>query len=526
MKLNNGSGISDAYHSLLEIGMALSGRQDLGSLLEMILMSAKRLANADGGTLYLIMPDGCLHYQYLHTSSLNLSTGGTTGRMPNFPPIPISDTGALAAFCAREKTSLNIPDIYLDTTFDFSGSRKFDAANGYRTRSIMGVPLIDHRGDAIGVLQLINALDPETGDSTAFDTEAQQLCEALASQAAVALSNRMLTIQLEELFLALIKLINDAIDDKSPYTGGHCNRVPELTLMLAEAASAVDYGPLRDFSLTRDDLYELRIAGLLHDCGKIVTPVHVVDKATKLETIFDRIALVDTRFEVLLRDLEIALLRGEIDQAEHDRRHAELLADRDFLRQANIGGERMRDEDIARVRAIAAQTWQPVGQEPQPFLSENEMENLTIVYGTLTGEERAIINHHITATINMLEALPWPKHLRNVPEYAGGHHERMDGRGYPKGLKRDEMSVQARMMAIADVFEALTAADRPYKKGKTLSEALQIMLSLRNDNHIDPDLFDVFLREKVYERYARDFLPPEQIDAVKVEELIAAEMQR
>jgi HD-GYP domain-containing protein (c-di-GMP phosphodiesterase class II) len=518
---SRGSGASDAYHSLLEIGTALSGLVDLDALLEMILMSAKRLSNADGGTLYLADNDGALHYKILHTSSLNLSLGGASGGSPNLPPISINDMGALAGYCAREKVSLSVPDIYLDTRFDFSGSRTFDIANGYRTLSILGVPLIDPRGDAIGVLQLINAIDPNSGKPIPFNAEAQELCEALASQAAVAISNRALMTQLEELFLALIKLINDAIDDKSPYTGGHCNRVPELTLMLAEATCAADYGPLRDFDMTRDDFYELRVAGLLHDCGKIVTPVHVVDKATKLETIFDRIALIDTRFEVMILKHEIALLKGEIDQAEHDRRYASCIANRDFLRQANIGGERMQPEDIDRVHAIASERWQPAGEESQPFLNENEVENLIIVAGTLTSAERDIINHHIIATIRMLEALPWPRHLKNVTEYAGGHHERMDGRGYPKGLKREEMSVQARMMAIADVFEALTAADRPYKKGKTLSEALRIMSFLRNDLHIDPDLFDVFLREKVYERYAKEFLPPEQIDAVDAEKLMS-----
>lgn len=514
--------LAEAYHSLVEIGLALSGRGDLDSLLETILISAKRLANADGGTLYLAGDEGALHYKMLHTTSLNLSVGGSSGKAPNFPPIPVSDIGSMAAFCAREKISLNIDDIYHNDQFDFSGPRKFDAANGYRTRSMLAIPLVDHRSDTIGVLQLINALDPATGEPVAFSPATQQLCEALASQAAIAISNRALVIQLEELFLALITLINNAIDEKSPYTGGHCNRVPELTLMLAQAASEADYGPLQNFHLTPDDLQELQIASLLHDCGKIVTPIHVVDKATKLETIFDRIELVETRFEVLLRDLEIELLKGSITQAEHDERRTALLADRDFLRHANIGGERMSPDDIARVHRIAALQWQPIDQETRPFLSGNEVENLTIVAGTLTGEERQIINHHITATINMLEALPWPKHLRNVPEYAGGHHERMDGRGYPKGLKGDEMSVQARMLAIADVFEALTAADRPYKSGKTLSEALRIMKFLRDDNHIDPDLFDIFVREKIYLRYAEQFLPPEQIDDVSAADLVAA----
>jgi len=276
------------------------------------------------------------------------------------------------------------------------------------------------------------------------------------------------------------------------------------------------------------DRYELKIAGLLHDCGKVTTPVHVVDKATKLETLFDRVHLIDTRFEVLKRDAEIALLkdkallvrngasRGELDAA--DARHRERLRrldeDRAFLRACNIGGEAMREADQERVRAIARYRWTDVSGHEANFLSEDELKNLTIRAGTLTGEERQIINHHIVATIKMLEALPWPKHLTNVPEYAGGHHERMDGKGYPKGLTREQMSVQARCMGIADIFEALTAKDRPYKKGKTLSESLEILGKFKLNGHIDPDLFDVFVRRKVYRRYAEMFLDKEQIDEV------------
>ena len=514
--------ILEAYRSLVEIGIAVSRREDIDSLLETILLAAKRLARADGGTLYLVEEDDFLSYKMLHTTSLGIATGGRTGEKPTFPPINIEDRGAMAAHCARTQRSINIPDIYSNSDFDFSGPRKFDAAMGYQTRSMLCIPMINHRNETIGVLQLINAVDPDSGTLVAFDSDVEELCEALASQAAMALTNRELINQLENLFFSFIDLINTAIDEKSPYTGGHCNRVLELTLMLAEAVNGAQYGPLQDFRLTEEDFYELKVACLLHDCGKIVTPVHVVDKATKLETIFDRIHLVDTRFEVVLRDLEIAMLKGEMDQAAYETARAELFADRDFLRHANIGGERMTPEDMDRVKAIASRTWQPTGQECQPFLSENEVENLTIIAGTLTGEEREIINYHIVATINMLEALPWPKHLRNVPEYAGGHHERMDGRGYPKGLTRDEMSVQTRMLAIADVFEALTASDRPYKSGKTLAEALKIMKMMRDQAHIDPDLFDIFVREKVFLKYADRFLPPEQLGApVDPETLIA-----
>jgi hypothetical protein len=252
-----------------------------------------------------------------------------------------------------------------------------------------------------------------------------------------------------------------------------------------------------------------------------------VDKATKLQTIFDRIDHVATRFEVLKRDAEIEMLRAKLQALEHHdedsaRRAEEACAakirqyddDREFLRRTNVGSERMSPDDQARVSQIARYSWVNERGELDRFLTQDEEHNLNIAYGTLSGPEREIINNHIVATIKMLEALPWPRHLLNVPEYAGGHHERMDGKGYPRGLTREQMSVQARVMGIADIFEALTAKDRPYKKGKTLSESLAILGRMKQGGHIDPDLFDIFVRERVYLAYAREFLDPEQIDEV------------
>ncbi|MEN9438407.1 MAG: hypothetical protein RIR09_3062 [Pseudomonadota bacterium] len=520
------------------IGSALSKERDITRLLESILVAAKTVTHADGGTLYRVTPDGLsLSFELIRTDSLHIAMGGASGKPIDFPNLPLFDAAGqpndslVAAYAAIHHQTVNVVDAYTEPNFDFSGTRNFDAGTGYRSQSFLTVPMKDHEGDVIGVLQLLNATDPKTGQVVPFSGADQSLAESLASQAAIAITNRSLMTQLETLFESFISLINLAIDEKSHYTGDHCQRVPALTMMLAEAVNATQDGPLAGFTMDDRDRYELKIAGLLHDCGKITTPVHVVDKATKLHTLFDRIELIDTRFEVLKRDLEITALREQLALRAQVDADAEaqissryrgdidaLDADRAFLRSANCGSESMGEADLQRVRAIGSQhSWRNVNGVETEFLSANETENLCIKAGTLTMAEREIINHHIVATIKMLEQLPWPKHLKNVPEYAGGHHERMDGKGYPKGLTRDQMSVQARVMGIADIFEALTARDRPYKQGMKLSQAMGIMHKFRLGGHIDPDLFDVFVNAGVYLRYAQEFLDPWQIDAVNPE---------
>ncbi len=514
------------------IGASLSAERDINRLLENILIAAKTITRADGGTLYRVAEDKTLRFEIVRTSSLKNYLGGTTGNPVPFYPIQLYRDGKpnhnmIAAHAALSGQTVNVQDAYTAEGFDFTGTRAFDAKTGYRSQSFLTVPMKNHENEIIGVLQLINAINPKSGEIQAFSSSDERLAESLASQAAIALTNRMLINQLEELFESFINLMNTAIDEKSPYTGGHCQRVPTLTMMLAEAVNETKEGALKNFTMSDKDRYELKIAGLLHDCGKVTTPVHVVDKATKLETIHDRIHLLDTRFEVLKRDAEIDLLRNKLELAEAGRsavfdeleavyreRIRRIDEDRAFLRACNIGGEAMRDIDMERVRRIAESRWTDVAGHQASFLTEDELRNLTIRSGTLTQDERQIINHHIVATIKMLEALPWPKHLKNVPEYAGAHHERMDGKGYPKGLRRDQMSVQARVMGIADIFEALTAKDRPYKKGMTLSESLEILGKFSLNGHIDPDLFDIFIRRKVYLRYAETFLDKQQIDAV------------
>jgi len=508
---------------LLRIGVALSKERDINRLLEAILMAAKDITNADGGTLYRMTDEQALRFEIMRNDSLGIAMGGTSGVEIPFYPVNLFDKDGkpvlsmVAAYAVHHDQSVNVADAYTEAGFDFSGTKNFDKKTGYRSTSFLTVPMKNHEGEIIGVLQLINAKNRNTGAVVAFSEEDQQLAESLASQAAIALTNRLLINHLETLFESFIQMINAAIDDKSPYTGGHCERVPTLTMMLAEAVNNCRTGPLKDFSMSDRDRYELKIAGLLHDCGKVTTPVHVVDKATKLQTIYDRIELIDTRFEVVRRDAQLALLTGASSEGATRELLNDIESDREFLRRANIGGEMMSDADIARVKVISARyRWSKPDGTTADFLSADEIENLTIRAGTLTAAERQIFNHHIEVTIQMLESLPWPKHLRHVPEYAGGHHERMDGKGYPRGLTRDQMSVQARCMGIADIFEALTAKDRPYKKGKTLTESLSILGKFKLNGHIDPDLFDVFMWEKVYEKYAKEFLDPEQIDPVDV----------
>ncbi len=528
---------------LNEIGAALSAQHDIRGLLEMILEAAMRVTHADAGTLYLHDDKAhLLRFEILRNDSLQIATSGLTGEPIRYAPIALYDAAGHAnhamvvSHAALTGETVNVADAYQTAGYDFSGTQAFDAKTGYRSQSFLAVPMRNHQTEIIGVLQLINATCPATQAIVAFSLDDQQLLESLASQAAIALTNRRLIAQMEDLFESLIQLINTALDDKSPYTGGHCARVPVLTMMLAEAVNRTQTGPLKDFVMSDKDRYELKIAGLLHDCGKITTPVHVVDKSTKLHTLFDRIELLDTRFEVLKRDSEIVMLKQLAEplnqrvlsdaacRSEHQARLLQLDADREFLRACNVGGETMSVQAQQQVQRIAQQQWRNSAGVMTNFLSEDELENLTIRAGTLTAAEREIINHHIVVTIKMLEALPWPKHLKNVPEYAGGHHERMDGRGYPRGLTREQMSVQARVMGIADIFEALTAKDRPYKKGKTLSESLSILAKFKDNGHIDPDLFEVFINEKVYLDYARQFMSAEQIDAVDEAAILAGVM--
>ena len=522
----------DSIARLTETGLALSREKDIKKLLDMILSSAKSLTNADGGTLYLKSEDGQkLDFAIVRNDKLNINLGGISGNAIQFASVPIYQENGqpnlhnVSAAAAHQGQTINIPDAYSCGNFDFSGTRRFDASTGYRSQSFLTVPMKNHEGDLIGVIQLINALDTQN-EVRVFTIVEQSLVESLTSMAATALTQRQLIDAQRNLFDSVVKLIANAIDAKSPYTSGHCQRVPVVAKMLAEAVNA-DTRPIWvKAAFSDDELYELNVAAWLHDCGKLATPDYIMDKRTKLDGLNDRISEVDARLAALFQGMradkweQVARnLAAEANQSLDDV-DAFLITEQQrvqalsaFLHLANQGDEFMAESMQQKVKDAAVIPWLSLAGA-SPLLSSEEVELLNIARGTLSSQERKIINDHIVVTIDMLKTLPYPKNLKNVVEIAGGHHERVDGKGYPYGLTIQQLSLRARIMAIADVFEALTASDRPYKQPKTLSETLKIMGFMAKEGHIDSDLFNVFVHHKVYLDYAVTYLSKVQIDEV------------
>ena len=575
---------------LIENGLIMSRTHDRNTLIRHTLFEGQRLLHCDAASMYLVTERKTLQF-VMRTREDEL----TSNEIPLFDP----DTGApneshVSTFCALRKRSILIDDVYRENRFDLSGTRLFDYSSGYRTVSVLTVPMAPRNGEVVGVLQFMNKLDPLTGTVVPFTADLVPLVEALAAQAAVTLDNLQLIEARKAFMESLIHTIATAIDAKSRYTGRHSVRVPELALMLAEAANAATDGPLADFAFkTEDEWHEFRVGAWLHDCGKITTPEYVIDKSAKLETLYNRIHEVRMRFEVLLRDADIARLQAQLKgaatsdtNAVFEAQKAQLMADFAFVAECNLGAENMTSAQATRIREIGTTPWlrhfddqlglaheellrrqnafatarpgsphSPAGSgslparelllSDQPYhlierlpedvpdpsfgfkvdvphylYNHGEVYNLLVKRGTLTEEDRYKINEHMIHGIMMLERMPFPKSLQRVPEYAGTHHETLRGTGYPRRLGARQLSIPARIMAIADIFEALTASDRPYKSAKKFSEALQILHGMKLLGHIDPDLFDLFLTAGVHLKYAQKFLTPEQIDTFDINALL------
>lgn len=575
-----------AIQEFIEVSKALSAEKDFDKLLEQILNQAQHISNADGGSIALVDDDEeYLVYSLLKNSKTGVHYGGTSSESLPFGKINLNEDNNTTSLPSIENHLIQSGEIIVsndidnDSRFDFSKLRNRYEINNYSCCSILLLPLINRKNEIIGIAELINSRKKETDEIKNFSPETISYMEALSSQAAISLDNRSLLKAQKDLLDALIQLIAGAIDAKSPYTSGHCKRVPELVQMLARVADESTEKPFDNFSLSDDERYELYIASWLHDCGKVTTPEYVVDKATKLECIYNRIHEIRMRFEVLWRDAQIDYYKALMDpnqdrvllNQELENGYKQLQENYAFIAECNIGSEYTEDDTIKRINEIASTSWlrhfddriglsedefklknqlkqtelpakeyllsdkqehiikrtdkgKPYGENPHGFnmnvpdyeFNLGEIYNLSIKRGTLTNEDRYKINEHVIQTIIILSKLPLPRELKRVPIWAGNHHEKLDGTGYPRGLKDNELSIPERIMAIADIFEALTASDRPYKKAKTLSESIKIMSFMRNDGHICPALFDLFLSSGVYKEYAEAYLSSEQIDDVDI----------
>lgn len=498
---------------LTEIGRALSRERNLNALLEMILDEARRFTHADAGTLYIKEGD-TLRFKILQNETMKARIGGKPEDEIPFPPVKLRKSN-VSAYVAMTGVSVNIPDVYCSNLFDFTGPKVFDKSTGYRSKSMLVVPMRNHENDVIGVLQLLNAQNPATGEIISFSAFHESLTESLASQAAVAITNVALINDMAQLFESFVEVMATAIDEKSPVMGGHIRRVAELTLEMAEVVNDQKTGAFKDIHFGSERLHELKIAALMHDIGKVTTPVNIVEKANKLETIFDRKHFVGLRFDYLVQQAKTKGLQRQLQLMEQDasqeelrqveedteREAAKLLDMKNFVLMCNHPGEFLQDEKVERLQTISKLTYMDENGVERHYLTEDELENLSIRKGSITEKERDIMKHHAVVTLNMLNKIPFTKALRNIPKFAGAHHECVDGTGYPLGLKGDEIPFEGLLLAVTDVAEALTAADRPYKKAMPLSMVYQILRKMVESGKLDNNLVELFINQKVYERY-------------------------
>ena len=497
---------------LIDIGISLSKEKKIDILLEKILTEAREISNSDGGTLYLVSDDEKrLHFSIMQNASMNIFLGGSSDPVPDsIYPVKLynPETGEenlhnISSACALQGRTIIIEDAYTNAEFDLSGPKGFDKKHDYHSKCFLNIPLKNHKERVIGVLQLLNPMNKD--EITSYNEDLIKLVESLASQASIALTNQLLIEEQKQLFKSFIQLVSEALEKKDTATGGHCTRVPNITMMIANAINQDNKGIYKKFKFNDEEMEELFVAGWLHDFGKVATPEHVMNKSTKLEGLYDKIDHIKIRFEVLKRDIKIKYYdlmdeKNKDLKDEMNKKIKKIDQDCKFLEECNIGGEFFTDELKQRVEKISKYKIY-FNDAYINILSEEEVNFLTLRRGTLSNSEMEIMQGHVSLTYELLDKLPYPKHLSKVPFYAGCHHEKINGKGYPNGYKGDQLPLQARIIALADVFEGLTAPDRPYKDGYKLSKAMNILKNMTINREIDENIFNLFIEKKVYLDY-------------------------
>lgn len=504
--------LQESNEKLIQIGYMLSTEKDYEKILETILVGAKDIANADGGTLYLYNKQNkTLEFKIVMNDKLNMHFGGAGEDIP-LPPLKIYDeenqinNKNVSVVCAMENKLINISDIYNSTSYDFSGAKAFDTMKNYKTTSMLVIPMRNRDNELVGVLQLINKLSNDI--IIPFNNHDENLITSMSAQATMTLQNNQLVKDLETFLYSLIKSVGSALGEKSEYTAKHVNNVADLSILLAEGISQ-NQTIFKDESFSDDELEQIRLAAWLHDIGKITTPEYIVDKSTRLETIYDRINDIDTRFELIKKDIEISYLKHKITKEDMDLKYKQLDEDLIFLHDINSGDIFMSEDKLERLNKI---------QNNYNILTKNELYNLSIKKGTLTNEEREIINNHVTVTYKMLQELPFPKKFDRVAKIAGSHHKTVDNKGYAhKDLLNAPMTIADKLLAVADIFEALSAHDRPYRGPNKLSQIINILKFMVQDKHLDKDIVRIFIEDKLYQQYVDKNFLEDQIDEIDID---------
>lgn len=498
---------AEQLQNLVSIGIALSAEQDRNKLLEMILSETRRISNADAGTLYLVEGQ-FLRIKIMHNETLHTYLGGKGEEIP-LPPVPITPE-YVSGHVALTGESVNLPNIRSTGRFNFSGPRKYDKMTGYKTVSMLVIPLKDHLGEIIGVLQLLNAKDKFGKKVIPFDPVYQTVIEALSSLAAIALTNQKLVQEIESMFESFVQVMVTTIEARTPYNATHTSNVYQLAYQIAQAINTSQTEHFAGTFLDDERLKQLSMAAWLHDIGKITTPLEVMNKATRLDT---RFPLVLKRFDLLMEQITNQSLRLQLEhwrnnQGTHAikeekscrKRLKQLKEAKDLVICANNSSTVITPEIHDRLEKIAGLSFIGDDGRESPLLTPEELECLTIPRGTLTDTERKIMEGHVLATEKMLSKLVFTKKLLPVPRLACMHHESLDGKGYPYGLKGDQIPLEARILGMVDIFDALTASDRPYKKGVPVEKALEIMEQMAQEGKLDRNLISLFAESKIWEK--------------------------
>jgi HD-GYP domain-containing protein (c-di-GMP phosphodiesterase class II) len=505
------------FEEIMKINLALTSQHNKEKLFEDILTLTRKLTNADAGTLYIKSKDEKnLEFKVVQNETLNIKITDikNNSSWPNLP-IYLKDgtvnNKMVAVVCANEKRIINIHDVYKTTTYKFDGTKNFDKTTNYRSKSMLVIPLINHENDVIGVLQLINKKRDK--DIINFDKLDEKVIISLASQSAMVLTNMQLISSLEEFINAFVSTIAKAIDAKSPYTSDHIEKVEKIALLIAKAIND-DKTIYKDVTYTENDYKQLALAAWIHDIGKISMPEYVLDKATKLEKIYDRVELIEQRFEIIKKDKEIEYLKNQISKEEFEEVIKRLDNYSSFIKRINLGGEFMKDEDISKLDEISKLTYKKDNID-FPLINSDEYYNLSIRKGTLTKEEINIIRNHAQLSLDMISELPFPKKFKDVLNIACNHHEKLNGTGYPRGLSEKDISLEDRIMILSDIFEALTTSERPYKEAMKLSTVKNILENMIDRGEIDKNLVQFFFNNDILNVYAKEALKPEQFDLIK-----------